>query len=133
MFNTYGGGPIHPGGYSTQIVVHKLNILVKFPDNIPLEIACTLPYSYLPTFTALKKARSSLEEGLLRNKCGRLLVAGAGGLGLWCTRLAKLIFAGRDLQVTVADVAVEKLDIAKTCGADKTVRWKPISTPSMTL
>ena len=87
MFNTYGGGPIHPGGYSTLVVVHKLNILVKVPDNIPPEIACMLPCSCLTAFTALKKARSSLEEGLLRNKRGRLVgavgaVIGAGGLGL---------------------------------------------------
>ena len=29
MFNTYGGGPVHPGGYSTHVLVHKLNILLE--------------------------------------------------------------------------------------------------------
>ena len=34
------------------------------------------------------------------------------------------MFAGRNLQVTVSDVATEKLDIAKSYGADVTIQWK---------
>ena len=34
------------------------------------------------------------------------------------------MLAGRNLQVTVSDVATEKLDIAKSYGADVTIQWK---------
>ena len=124
MFNTYGGGPVHPGGYSTHVLVHKLNILVKVPDSIPKEVACMLPCSALTAFTALKKAASFLQEGMSRERPGRLLIVGAGGLGLWCIQLAKLMYANRNLEVTAADVITDKLETAQTYGADKTMLWQ---------
>ena len=124
MFNTYGGGPIHPGGYSTHVIVHKLGILVKVPNTIPPEIACTLPCSALTAFTALKKARLFLESHMTKEKSGRLLIVGAGGLGLWCIQLARLVYATANLEITVADIASTKLETAKMYGADATIVWK---------
>ena len=124
MFNTYGGGPVHPGGYSTHVLVHQLNILVKVPDSIPKEVACMLPCSALTAFTALKKAAPFLQEGMSRERPGRLLIVGAGGLGLWCIQLAKLMYASRNLEVNVADVISDKLETAQTYAADNTILWQ---------
>ena len=124
MFFTYGLGPVNSGGYSTHVAAHNLNILIKVPESIPKHIVCMLPCSVLTVFTSLIKARSFLEEGYSRNQMSKLLVTGAGGLGLWCIQIAKQMYADKNIEITVADKAQEKLDLAKGQGADFTVQWK---------
>ena len=98
-------GPVNAGGYSTYVAAHNLDILIKVPESIPKHVICMLPRSVLTTFTALKKARSFLEEGYSRNQMSKLLIAGAGGLGLWCIQIAKLMYANINIEITVADIA----------------------------
>ncbi len=124
MINGYGIGPVHGGGYATHVAAHTLDILVKVPEGISREVACMMPCSALTAYTSLKRARPYLEKGAARNGAGRLLIAGMGGLGLWATLLAKLVCSDILVEVTAADVAQEKLDIAKKYGADFGILWK---------
>lgn len=56
---------------------------------------------------------------------GRLLLVGAGGLGLWAVQLSKVMYGEDRIQVIVADIDQSKLDLANTYGADDTLLWKP--------
>ena len=124
MFCNYGLGFVNPGGYSTHVFPQNLDILIKVPETIPTHIVCMLPCSVLTAFTALKKANSFLKEGFLKNQVSKLLIVGAGGLGLWCTQIAKQMYADQNVEVTIADITQEKLNVAKDQGADFTAQWK---------
>ena len=125
MFNSFGCGPIHLGGYASHVLSHRLDILVKVTDEIPRAIAAMIPCSGLTSFNALNRAKPYLEDGAARRGGpARLLVAGSGGLGLWATQLVKYLLAPCAVEVTAADVMEEKLDTAKKFGADFTVLWK---------
>ena len=65
-----------------------------------------------------------LQEGFSRNQISKLLIVGAGGLGLWCIQIAKQMYANKNIEVTVADISQEKLDTAKNQGADFAIQWK---------
>ena len=120
----FGQGHDHPGGYSTHIIAHRLDILLKVPKNIPKELACMLPCSAATAYSSLKKTKSFLDQGLLMNGKAQLLVAGAGGLGLWCIQLAKLMFSGTPIAIRVADIHENKLQNALQYGADSKILWK---------
>ncbi len=120
----YGCGPVHAGGYSSHVVAHNLDILVKVPVSIPPEVASMLPCSGITAFCALKKAMPFIEEGIQSRGNGRLLIAGAGGLGNWCLQLGKALFADKKVFITVADISQEKLDQAKEDGADFVQLWR---------
>ena len=127
MINNYGFSPNNAGGYSSQILAHTLQILVKVPNSIPKDVAAMLPCSGLTAYTSLKKAVQFLQEGYSRNKCAKLLVAGSGGLGLWCIQLANLMFSHLNIEVTVADVSQDKLlknVAAKERGAKTAILWQ---------
>ncbi len=118
----YGEGSIRPGGYSTHVVVDRMESMVKIPNNIPGHIACTLPCAGLTTYSALMKAKPAILEAIkVRNKAN-IFVIGVGGLGLWCTMLAKHIF--EHVSVVVGDISEDKLDIARECGIDGAILLK---------
>ena len=119
----FGQGHSHPGGYSTHVIVHSTNILFKVPSHIPKEMACMLPCSAATAFASLTKARPFLEQGILMKGKAQLLVVGAGGLGLWCIQLAKLMFSEKHLAIYVADINDGKLCNALRCGANFKILW----------
>lgn len=55
----------------------------------------------------------------------RVLIVGAGGLGLWAIQLAKVMYGADNVYVIAADIGQSKLDLAKAYGADETVLWDP--------
>ena len=124
MIHSYGFSPINAGGYSTHVLAHKLNILVKIPTSIPKDVATMLPCSGLTVFSSLKKAENNLKEGYNRNNCSKLLVVGCGGLGLWCIQLATLMFQRFNVEITAVDISSNKLPVAKDSGATSTMLWK---------
>ena len=120
----YGFGHKNPGGYATHVIIHDLQFLIKIPENIPKHIASMLPCSGLTAFTALKKTRHFIEEGFSRHKVSKLLIFGAGGLGLWAIKLAKCMFAHKNIEITVVGVNADKNEFAKANGADFVVLCK---------
>ena len=124
LIHSYGFSPSNAGGYSTHVLAHGLDILNKIPNSIPKDVAAMLPCSGLTVFTSLKKAANSLAEGYKRNKSAKLLIVGSGGLGQWCIQLATLMFSHVNIEMTVADISSNKLQIANELGAKFTVLWQ---------
>ncbi len=113
------------GGFSTHVRVPRCNYLVKLPSSIPPSTGCMLPCSGITALTAVKKVKPSLQHAVKKFGEARFLIAGAGGLGLWATKLSKILFKDLNVSVTVADVSQKSLDIAKEAGADETLLWDP--------
>ena len=124
LIHSYGISPSNAGGYSSHVLAHKLDILVKIPNSIPKHVAAMLPCSGLTVFTSLKKAANSLTEGYKRNMSAKLLISGSGGLGQWCIQLATLMFSHVNIEITVADISPHKLQIANELGSKFTVLWQ---------
>ncbi len=122
-YNDYGIGPCHPGGYATHVIVESVEKhVVKIPKSIDPTVATMLPCGALTPFAALKKAEYAVRKTIKTKGQAHMLIIGAGGLGLWCVNLAKVMF-GKDIKITVADISKDKFDILKEYGVDDCVLW----------
>lgn len=101
-----------PGSYAEQVVLHS-DTTYAVPDEVSLEIAAAL---MLQGLTAHYLATSSFE---LREGHTALLHAGAGGVGLLLTQLAKA--RGARVITTVSSTAKEEL--SRGAGADEVLRY----------
>jgi|TARA_B110000211_G_C14093383_1_gene560956 acryloyl-coenzyme A reductase len=103
----YGEGI--PGGYGSHVIASERNT-VKLPNEIPLEIACTLSCAIGTGFHALRRA--NLDIG------ATLVVTGAsGGVGLHTVKLARL----GGLRVIAVTSSENKTDRLKDAGADEVI------------
>ncbi len=96
--------------------------MVKLPDSIDPKVATMLPCGALTPFAALKKAENAVLEAIRAKKQAHMMVIGAGGLGLWCVNLAKVMF-GKNIKITVADISKDKFEILKKYGVDDCILW----------
>jgi propanol-preferring alcohol dehydrogenase len=101
-------GVTNDGGYA-EFAKAPASHVVKIPDVLPSEQAAPLLCAGVTVHRALKKAR-------IRNG-QRLAVFGAGGLG----HLAVQIGRAAGMEVTAIDVAEEKLSLARSLGAVRTL------------
>ncbi|XP_013407506.1 uncharacterized protein LOC106171614 [Lingula anatina] len=117
-------GAQQPGGYATYVSVPEKKFAVKVPESVGMDTAAIIACSGVTTYHGVSVVKPTLEELLkLRGKT-KLLVIGAGGLGLWCVQIAKAILPP-DVRVISADITTSKLEIAKAAGADDVVLWDP--------
>ena len=106
--SVYWDGSITYGGYSTMIVSHK-RLVVKMPDNLPLDAAAPLLCAGITMFSPMK------QNGMLEQPGKRLGIVGLGGLGHVGVKLGKAF----GLHVTVISTSSSKKDEAKRrLGAD---------------
>ena len=119
----YGCSPDFPGGYQTHMIA-EVRHLVKVPDNVSLDIASMLACSGGTSYSAASKLKEAVEFGAKTNASGkaRIMVIGAGGLGLWAIQLVKVLYPGK-VHVVAVDVEQSKIDTAKQYGADEGVIW----------
>jgi propanol-preferring alcohol dehydrogenase len=96
------------GGYA-EFAKAPASHVVKIPDVLPSEQAAPLLCAGVTVHRALKKARIRTGQ--------RLAVFGAGGLG----HLAIQIGRAAGMEVTAIDVAEEKLSLARSLGAIRTL------------
>ncbi len=96
------------GGFA-EYVKAKASHTVKLPDQLGFEEAAPLLCAGLTVYKALKSSEIRVGQ--------RLAVFGIGGLGHLAVQLAKA--AG--IKVCAVDIAEEKLQLARNCGADYVV------------
>lgn len=100
-------GIFRAGGYSDHVLVPHSRYLIPIPDIAP-EVAAPLACSGLTTYSALKKINP---QTLARTP---VVVIGAGGLGLMCTKLIQAL-GGRG--ALVLDINHTRLAAATEAGA----------------
>jgi propanol-preferring alcohol dehydrogenase len=96
------------GGFA-EFIKAKASHIAKLPDNLSFEEAAPLLCAGLTVHSAMKKA--DVQAGQ------KVAVFGVGGLGHLAIQLAK----ARGAEVIAIDVADDKLELARECGADITV------------
>ena len=97
------------GGYSDHVIIPDKKFLIDFTGINP-HLACTLSCSGLTVYSALKK----INLGVLTEK-DRLVIIGAGGLGLAAISIAKFLTKAK---LIVVDIDNAKLKVAQEIGAD---------------
>lgn len=98
------------GGFAEQMLIHEHGV-VKIDPDIPFEKAALVGCGVL-TGTGAVFRTAGVEPG------SRVLVIGAGGIGLAAIQAARIAGAG---MVIVSDVSDDKLETARRLGASATV------------
>jgi S-(hydroxymethyl)glutathione dehydrogenase / alcohol dehydrogenase len=98
------------GGFAEQMLIHDHGV-VKIDKDLPLETAALVGCGVL-TGTGAVFRTARVEPG------SRVLVIGAGGIGLGAIQAARIAGAG---MVIVVDVSDDKLETAQQLGATATV------------
>lgn len=93
------------GGFA-EFVKAKASHTAKLPDNLSFEEAAPLLCAGLTVYSAMKKAEVRAGQ--------KVAVFGVGGLGHLAIQLVK----AKGAEVTAVDVADDKLELARECGAD---------------
>ncbi|HLL12574.1 MAG TPA: alcohol dehydrogenase [Rubrivivax sp.] len=101
-----GLGVQRDGGFADHVLVPHPRYLLAF-DPLPPEQACTLACAGLTAYSALRKAGSLAGAD-------RLLIIGAGGVGLSGIRLARKLSGAPPI---VAEIDPSKWDLAREAGA----------------
>jgi threonine dehydrogenase-like Zn-dependent dehydrogenase len=99
--------PHFRGAYAEYYYLPPGTPLYKVPDEIPDEVVAPANCALSQVIYGLHVGGLSLGESVM--------VQGAGGLGLYCTAVAKQMGAS---MVIVADVVRERLEMARRFGAD---------------
>jgi alcohol dehydrogenase, propanol-preferring len=93
------------GGFA-EFIKAKASHTTKLPDKLSFAEAAPLLCAGLTVHNALKKSEAQAGQ--------KLAVFGVGGLGHVAIQLAK----ARGLEVVAVDIADDKLELARQCGAD---------------
>ncbi len=104
-------GTRRDGGYADHVIVPHPKYLVDY-GNVPQELACTYACSGITAYGAIRKAQAT------RGGVKKLLLIGAGGVGLAGVAIAKAMVDG---EIIVADIDDAKLQAAKETGADRVI------------
>lgn len=102
--------PYFVGGYGDYFLLPAGAVLYKVPDNLSDELASGVNCALSQVMYGLERVELSLGENVV--------IQGAGGLGLFAAAVAK---ARGAKMVIVLDSVPERLELAKSFGADETV------------
>ena len=111
----------HTGGYSSHVILPNVKYAQKVPAGIPMDVATMLPCSGLTTYTALMKIKPNIAFSSRHMEKPSLLVLGTGGLGCWCTVLARYVLEPYKVNIICADTLETKRELARAAGADQFV------------
>lgn len=106
-------GTRRDGGYADHVIVPHPRYLVDH-GNTPIDLACTYACSGLTAYSAIRRTQK------IKNM-KKLLIIGAGGVGLAGLEVARAIHDG---EIWVADIDDAKLEIAREHGAHRTFNPK---------
>ena len=104
-------GFTHWGSFAEYVAIHRADLnLVRLPDELTFEIAASLGCRFATSFRAVvDQARVSAGQWVA--------VHGCGGVGLSAIMIARALEA----RVIAIDIAEDKLNFARTLGADTTI------------
>ena len=97
---------------------------MKLPDNIPSEIACTLPCGAITAYNSLTKIQDSIARGVKVKGKARLLILGLGGLGIWCLQLVRHVLFRYPIHIVVGDINADKVTHSRDSGANDGISWQ---------
>lgn len=115
-FSQKGLGVAADGGYSTHILVPDAKYCVPF-SGISEEFAATLSCSGITAYGAIRKALQGLANGF--NEQDKLLIMGAGGLGMQGIKICRALFP--EYKPSVADIDPKKREAALAAGAAEAI------------
>lgn len=102
-------GQSSDGGYGPYAIVHETHFF-PIPDDLPLDLA-TMLLDVMGTST-----HALLRSELVRTDTERILVSGAGPIGLGLTVMARIRYPG--VPIVVTDVSAWRRDLAASLGAE---------------
>jgi alcohol dehydrogenase, propanol-preferring len=108
-----GGGLGMDGGFAPYMLVPDARFLIPLPDGLEPVQAAPLTDAALTPYHAVKRSLPKLVPG------SNTVVIGVGGLGHLGVQLLKVL---SPTNVIAVDVKEEALELARSCGADVTVR-----------
>ena len=103
-------GHNYNGCYATY-VTHSIRTVIRIPDEMPIEIAAAIDPVSIAMHTT---KRANITPG------DDVVVLGSGSMGLFALQCAKVLGAGRVIVVGSG----ERLDIAKSVGADEVIDYR---------
>jgi threonine dehydrogenase-like Zn-dependent dehydrogenase len=101
--------PHFNGMHGTHYYVRRTQALFRVPDEVPTLVAATANCALAQVTAGVDRAGVSTGD--------KVVVLGAGGLGLYCAAICK----ERGATVVVVDAVPSRLELAKSFGADRTV------------
>ncbi len=107
------GSEVFHGGLGECCILKKGTAVLKIPEDMPLPIAATINCAIATVAGALRLAGSVTGK--------RVLVTGAGLLGLACIAMCRQAGAS---QISVGDIAPQRLATARLFGADELIDLK---------
>ena len=102
--------PYFVGGYGDYFLLPAGAVLYRVPDNLSDEVVSGINCALSQVVYGLERAQLGFGE--------TVVIQGAGGLGLFATAVAKARGASR---VVVIDAVADRLDLAKSFGADEVI------------
>jgi propanol-preferring alcohol dehydrogenase len=108
-----GGGLGKDGGFAPYMLVPDARLLIPLPDGIEPVQAAPLTDAALTPYHAVKRSLPKLVPG------SNTVVIGVGGLGHLGVQLLKVLSPTTVIAVDLKDNALE---LARSCGADVTIR-----------
>lgn len=104
--------PVGHGGFAEQVVVDQ-GAVVPMPEDMPFEIAATLPLAYGTAYHAL------VDRGRMEAEQTLLVLGAAGGVGIAATQIGAALGA----RVVAAVSSDEKAEAVRDAGADEVLRY----------
>lgn len=118
----YALGVGRPGGWQSYMSLISTDRIIRLPADIDMRSACMLTCGAVTAYAAIENLKDAVREGVLFNGFARVLIVGAGGVGLWGVQWARLLFP-EGTKIYVADVSEDRFPEAKRLGADEGIVW----------
>lgn len=118
--NQFQPGFTHWGSFAEYVAIHQADLnLVRLPDNMDFVTAASLGCRFITSY------RGIVEQGKVAEG-DWVAVHGCGGVGLSAIMIAK----GYGAKVIAIDIDDEKLELAKSIGADFAINAKTVANVS---
>jgi propanol-preferring alcohol dehydrogenase len=110
------------GGFQHYTAISQGYDVLKVLPGIPMPSASIMTCSGITALKAVNKIIPAVERAIKNTGAAKVLIIGAGGVGLWGINWAKALLPPQ-AKVFVADISDEKLKGGLAQGADEGILW----------